>query len=542
MKLNDLVQHISHTGASETDITAITYDSRKACAGSLFVCLVGAWLDGHTYAESAYQNGCRAFLVEHRVDLPADAVQIVTDDTRAALAVIGADFYGNPADELHLIGITGTKGKTTTALLTAAIMTEAGLPCAYIGSNGVDIAGVHEATANTTPESLELHLIGITGTKGKTTTALLTAAIMTEAGLPCAYIGSNGVDIAGVHEATANTTPESLELHRLFRKMLDAGVRHCVLEVSSQALRHHRVDGVPFEVVAFTNLSEDHIGPGEHPDFEDYKCAKRRLFAEYNARTMVYNVDDPYSDFMREGFKGEQISFGIQNAADYHGQNLAQYRSQTALGVDFDCVHAGETTHIEVMSPGTFSASDALCAVALCGAFGVTPAQAAATLAHTPVQGRFEVVEGLPGRTFIVDYSHNGLALTSALKTLRAYNPHRLLCVFGSVGGRTQVRRKELADASSAYADYTIITSDNPDNEPPEDVIRDIAGHMALGAPYTCITDRREAIYAAVKMAEPGDIVLFAGKGHEDYQLVNGKKLHFVEREIIKEACAEISK
>ena len=302
------------------------------------------------------------------------------------------------------------------------------------------------------------------------------------------------------------------------------------------------VDGVPFEVVAFTNLSEDHIGPGEHPDFEDYKCAKRRLFAEYNARTMVYNVDDPYSDFMREGFKGEQISFGIQNAADYHGQDLAQYRSQTALGVDFDCVHAGETTHIEVMSPGTFSASDALCAVALCGAFGVTPAQAAATLAHTPVQGRFEVVEGLPGRTFIVDYSHNGLALTSALKTLRAYNPHRLLCVFGSVGGRTQVRRKELADASSAYADYTIITSDNPDNEPPEDVIRDIAGHMAPGAPYTCITDRREAIYAAVKMAEPGDIVLFAGKGHEDYQLINGKKLHFVEREIIKEACAEISK
>lgn len=234
-----------------------------------------------------------------------------------ALAVIGADFYGNPADELHLIGITGTKGKTTTALLTAAIMTEAGLPCAYIGSNGVDIAGVHEATAN--------------------------------------------------------TTPESLELHRLFRKMLDAGVRHCVLEVSSQALRHHRVDGVPFEVVAFTNLSEDHIGPGEHPDFEDYKCAKRRLFAEYNARTMVYNADDPYSAFMREGFKGEQISFGIQNAADYHGQDLAQYRSQTALGVDFDCVHAGETTHIEVMSPGTFSASDALCAVALCGAFGVTP-------------------------------------------------------------------------------------------------------------------------------------------------------------------------
>ena len=486
MKLNDLVRRIDHTGASDADITAITYDSRKAGPGALFVCLVGAWLDGHTYAESAYRNGCRAFLVERTLVLPADAVQIVTEDTRAALAVIGADFYGNPADKLHLIGITGTKGKTTTALLTAAIMTEAGLPCAYIGSNGVDIAGVHEATAN--------------------------------------------------------TTPESLELHRLFRKMLDAGVHHCVLEVSSQALRHHRVDGVPFEVVAFTNLSEDHIGPGEHPDFEDYKCAKRRLFAEYNARMMVYNADDPYSAFMREGFQGEPVSFGIQSPADYHGGNLAQYRSETALGIDFVCARGGAATPVRVMSPGAFSASDALCAIALCGAFGVTPAQAAATLAHTPVQGRFEVVEGLPGRTFIVDYSHNGLALTSALKTLRAYQPHRLICVFGSVGGRTQVRRKELADASSAYADYSIITSDNPDNEPPEDVIRDIAGHMAPGAPYACITDRCDAIYAAVKMAEPGDIVLFAGKGHEDYQLIHGQKQHFVERDIIKEACAKLQK
>lgn len=266
MKLNDLVRHIDHTGASDAEITAITYDSRKAGPGALFVCLVGAWLDGHTYARSAYDQGCRAFLVEHTLDLPADAAQIVTDDTRAALAVIGADFYGNPARELHIIGITGTKGKTTTALLTAAILTEAGLSCAYIGSNGVNIAGQHEATAN--------------------------------------------------------TTPESLELHRLFRKMLDAGVHHVVLEVSSQALRHHRVDGVPFEVVAFTNLSEDHIGPGEHPDFEDYKAAKRRLFAEYDARVMVYNADDETSAYMREGFRGQTVSFGIQNPADYHAAHL----------------------------------------------------------------------------------------------------------------------------------------------------------------------------------------------------------------------------
>lgn len=484
MKLNDLVRHIDHTGASEVEITAITYDSRKAGPGSLFVCLVGAWMDGHTFAQSAYQQGCRAFLAERPLDLPADAAQILTDDTRAALAVIGADFYGNPAKELHILGITGTKGKTTTALLTAAILTDAGLPCAYIGSNGVNIAGTHEATAN--------------------------------------------------------TTPESLELHRLFRKMLDANVHHVVLEVSSQALRHHRVDGIPFEAVAFTNLSEDHIGPGEHPDFEDYKAAKRRLFAEYDARVMVYNTDDAASDYMRAGFRGQQVSFGIDHDADYRATHLAQYRSETALGVDFLCAHNGETTPVRVMSPGAFSASDALCAIALCGAFGVTPAQAAKTLAHTPVQGRFEVVEGLPGRTFIVDYSHNGLALTSALKTLRAYHPHRLICVFGSVGGRTQVRRRELAEAASAWADYSILTSDNPDFEDPMAILRDIDAAMAMDAQYTLIPDRTEAIRAAVQMAEEGDIVLFAGKGHEDYQLIEGKKVPFVERELIQEACRAI--
>ena len=485
MKLNDLVRRIEHTGASDAEIGAITYDSRKAGPGSLFVCLVGAWMDGHTFARSAYDRGCRAFLAEHPLDLPADTAQIITDDTRAALAVIGADFYGNPARELHLIGITGTKGKTTTALLTAAILNEAGLPCAYIGSNGVDIAGEHESTAN--------------------------------------------------------TTPESLELHRLFRKMVDAGVHHAVLEVSSQALAHHRVDGVPFEAVAFTNLSEDHIGPGEHPDFADYKNAKRRLFADYDARVMVYNADDPASAYMRAPFRGQQVSFGIESPADYRAAALAPFRSATALGVEFRCEHGGEATPVRVLSPGSFSASDALCAIALCGAFGVTPAQAAAALARTTVRGRFEVVEGLPGRTFLVDYSHNGLALTSALKTLRAYHPERLICVFGSVGGRTQVRRRELAEAASAGADYSILTSDNPDFEDPMAILRDIDSWMAPDAHYELIPDRAEAIRAAVAMSREGDIVLFAGKGHEDYQIVRGKKLHFVERDLIREACRLLS-
>ncbi len=484
MKLDTLVAHIPHTGGSDAEITAVTYDSRTAGPGSLFVCLVGVNTDGHRFAASAYRNGCRAFLVQRALDLPADAAQVLTADTRGALAVIGADFYGNPARQLHLIGLTGTKGKTTTALLAAAILNAQGRPCAYIGSNGVDIAGKH-------------------------------------------------------HE-TVNTTPESLELHRFFRLMVDAGVTHCVMEVSSQALAHHRVDGLPFEAVAFTNLSPDHIGTGEHPDFEDYRNSKRRLFTRYGARCMVYNADDPASDFMRSGFGGQTVSFGIDAEADYRGTALRKYRGATTLGIDFTCRHAGQETPVRLLSPGAFSVSDALCAMALCGAFGVDCAACAAVLARTPVQGRFEVVEGLPGRTFLIDYAHNGLSLTSALRTLRDYAPLRLICVIGTVGGRSQIRRQELAKAASAGADYTILTSDNPDFEDPAAIIAEMAAHMAPGARYECILDRREAMRAAIALSCEGDIVLFAGKGHETYQLIRGVKVPFVEREIIPALCREL--
>lgn len=487
MKLNDLVAEISHTANAPltVDITAIVYDSRKAAPGTLFVCLVGAWLDGHTYAASAYQNGCRAFLVEHPLpDLPADAVQVVTDNTRAALAVIGAAFYGHPAQELHIVGITGTKGKTTTAIMTAALLNAAGKPCGYIGSNGVDYAGVHEKTAN--------------------------------------------------------TTPESLELQRIFRAMVTAGITHLVMEVSSQALDHHRVDGVPFETVAFTNLSEDHIGTGEHASFADYKAAKRRLFAEFNAQTMVFNADDAASAEMAAAFTGPvRRSYGLHTAAaDYRAVDIELFRTKTAMGVQFTCCHDDAKTPISLHSPGDFTVYNALCAIALSAACGVPPQQVAGPLAALQVKGRFEVVGNLPHRTFLIDYAHNGLSLETALKTLRRYNPHRLICVFGTVGGQSQNRREDMALAAGYNAGYSIITTDNPNHEPPENIIRDIAAHMPEGAKFECITDRGEAITAAVKMAQEGDIVLFAGKGHEDYQLIDGVKQPFCERALIEAACA----
>lgn len=481
MKLEKLISPIPHTGHGDMEIEGIEYNSQKASAGDIFVCLPGARRDGHDFAPRAYENGVRAFLCERPVDLPEDAVQIITPDTRSALAMIAAEFYGHPAKKLHLIGITGTKGKTTTALLVNAILNAAGKSCAYIGSNGVIINGRQTETVN--------------------------------------------------------TTPESLQLQGYFSQMVAEGVEYAVLEVSSQALMHNRVDGLDFEIAAFTNLSPDHIGEGEHADFEEYKNAKKRLFDNSPAKCVIFNADDPVSPYMMSGYNGSTVSFSADGNADITAGKPCLYRDSTSLGISFECTSCGATIPVKLMTPGTFSVYNGLCAMAICREVGVSLDFSATVLSHTPVQGRFEVVEGTPGVTFIVDYSHNGLSLTKALQTLKEYKPERIICVFGSVGGRTQCRRKELAEAASLYADLCIVTSDNPDFEDPDAIVNEIASHLS-GVEYECITDRREAIERAVSIAREGDIVLFAGKGHETYQLICGQKVPFCEREIIKEACA----
>ncbi len=482
MNINELLINVPHSGVSYCEVKSIEYDSRKACEGSLFVCLRGANADGHKFASSAYNNGCRLFLCEKKLQLPDDAQQFEVSDTRAALAMVSAEFYGHPADELKLIGITGTKGKTTTALLINSILNAHGKNCAYIGSNGILINGC-----------------------------------LTE---------------------TANTTPESRVLHRFFRQMVDEGVKYVALEVSSQALARNRVDGIKFDTVVFTNLGEDHISPVEHPSLEDYRNSKAKLFTDtYGAKYAVYNADDEASNFMMSRFSGEKISFAIESDADYVGRDRDIYRSETALGVSFNCISNGDETHVRLMSPGVFSIYNGLAAIAVCSIYGVDVESSAATLAHTPVQGRFEIVEAAPGKTFVVDYSHNGMSLTKALTTLREYEPRHLICVFGSVGGRTQGRRRELAEVASEYADYSIITSDNPDFEDPDAIVAEIASHMKEGSVYECIALREQAVSRAVEIAQDGDIVLFAGKGHETYQLVRGKKEPFSERALIIKNC-----
>ncbi len=471
--------------AGAVSVERIEYNSKKVRAGELFVCLVGARAAGHDYAMSAYDAGCRAFLAERPIDVPDDAFVAVTPDTRSALAKISATFNGYPAEKISIIGVTGTKGKTTTALLIQSILEKSGTPCAYIGSNGVIINGTHTETVN--------------------------------------------------------TTPESAELQHYFASMVREGVYHAVIEVSSQALDHNRVEGINFDVCVFTNLSPDHIGTGEHASFEEYKAAKRKLLTDYNCKLAVYNADDEASAYMTEGLSCPTVSFSMKDEnADYYGSGAEKYIDETSLGIRFDVTSAGKTCSVKMRTPGAFSAHNGLAAIAVCRYYGKGVSTSAEILERTPVNGRFELVDGIPGRTFIIDYAHNGLSLTSALKVLREYDPARLICVFGSVGGRTQVRRRELAEASSALADYSIISSDNPDFEPPMDVIDEILTYFDKSKPYEVIVDREEAVRRAVDMAEEGDIVLFAGKGHETYQLVRGAKVPFSEREIIKDECARI--
>ena len=471
-------------GSADPVLTEVEYDSRRTVAGNLFFCMPGAVADGHSYAGKVYETGCRAFVVERLLDLPEDAVQVVVKSSRAALAALSAVFYGNPADRLTLIGVGGTKGKTTTSILIKEIL------CAC----GVD----------------------------------------------CAYIGSNGITYQDKYFDTVNTTPESRELHRHFRAMVNAGVTHVVMEVSSLAPCTHRVDGLKFDTVLFTNLGRDHIGPTEHATFEEYRDAKRRLYTDFGAKNVIWNADDAYGPYMVEHTGAKRISYAIQRDADFSGSGLRPYRDSTSLGIEFDVTHEGIRTGVRLRTPGSFSIYNGMAAIAACTCYGISVRACAEALRTISITGRFEVVEAVPGATFLIDYAHNGLSLSTALRELRTYDPKRLICIFGTVGGRTQERRQELAEASSQYADYSIITSDNPNFEDPDAIIAEIISHMDKSALYTAVTDREEAVRFAVRIAEEGDILLFAGKGHETYQLINGEKVPFSERSVILDEAAKI--
>lgn len=480
-KLLSLLKNIEYTLIGKEsllceNVSSLAYNSAEVRAGAAFFCLAGARADGHDFAEEAYKKGARIFFCEHALHLPQDTLQIITENSRAALARASAAFFGNPEKKLTLIAVTGTKGKSTVCEMISHILTRAGKNCAAIGTLGIKI-------------------------NGKT-------------------------------EATANSTPESFVIYKALSEIAARGIEYAVLEVSSQALCTHRADGLHFAAAVFTNLSRDHIGEHEHPDFEHYKNAKKSLFSK--ADTAFINIDDPFGEEFANACQCKLCTYGTGSEADVRALYVSLFRSGGVFGTGFSCRVRGEKSKVLLKMPGKFSVLNALAAIAVCRRLGVSLNECARALGELTVRGRLETAAcKRRDITCFIDYAHNGASLENTLAALREYAPRRIICVFGSVGGRTKGRRRELAEAAARLADVCIITSDNPDFEEPSAIIEEIAAHIS---PEKCLTepDRAKAISAALDMAESGDFLLFAGKGHEEYQLVRGKKLPFSERELIE--------
>ena len=465
------------------EIKDVVNDNRKISEGSLFICIKGANFDGHSCAKEAAEKKAAAIVVSQDVELPegSDIAVVRVKDTRYAMAFISAAYFGNPASKLKTIGITGTKGKTTTT---------------YLIRNMLENAG---------------HKVGL--------------------------IGTIEVIIGDEHIHAENTTPESFALQEYMAKMVEAGCDSVVMEVSSQGLMLHRTQGFTFDIGIFTNIEPDHIGPNEHADFEDYMHCKSLLFKQ--CKVGILNGDDVHVDDILEGHTCKVQTYGFNEDCDLRAINLAYIHKPGELGVFFD-TDGFLNMHAEIKTPGKFSVYNALCAIAVAHNLGCTPEEIAPALKEAKVKGRIEMVKVSDDFTLMIDYAHNAMALKSLLTTLRDYHPNRLICLFGCGGNRSKLRRFEMGEVSGRYADVTIITSDNPRFEEPEDIINDIeTGMKKTDGKYIKITDRKEAIAYAIDHGEQGDIIVLAGKGHEDYQEIKGVKYHMDERELIQEILDE---
>ena len=468
---------------STVEITEVVNDNRKISEGSLFICIKGANFDGHSCAMEAAEKKAAAIVVEHDVELPRDSeiAVIRVESTRYAMAFISAAYFDHPASKLKTIGITGTKGKTTTTYLIRSMLENAG------------------------------HKVGL--------------------------IGTIEVIIGDEHIHAENTTPESFTLQQYMAKMVEAGCDSVVMEVSSQGLMLHRSQGFTFDIGIFTNIEPDHIGPNEHKDFEDYMHCKGLLFRQ--CKVGILNGDDIHTEDILEGHTCEVETYGFNEGVDLRAINLAYIRKPGELGVFFD-TDGLINMHAQIKTPGKFSVYNALCAIAVARHFGCTAEEIAPALLEAKVKGRIEMVKVSDEFTLMIDYAHNAMALKSLLTTLKDYHPNRLISVFGCGGNRSKLRRFEMGEVSGKYADFTIITSDNPRFEEPEAIMDDIeTGMKKTDGKYIKITDRKEAIRYAIEHGEHGDIIVLAGKGHEDYQEIKGVKYPMDERVIIQEILEE---
>ena len=478
MKLVNLLQKCEYTldsGSLDVNIKDVIYDSRKVIKGCAFVALKGYNVDGHKFIPDAVERGAKALIVEEE-GVAYDGVTVVrVKDARATLALMSVEYFGRPAEELTTIAVTGTKGKTTTVAMIRSILENAGIK---------------------------------TGT-----------------------IGTLGILIDNRIYKTNNTTPESYEIQQAMRRMINEGCKAMVIEASSLGLKWHRTDGILFDYGIFTNFSSDHIGDSEHKDMEEYLASKGLLFQR--CKTGIINMDDESAGGVIEGHTCAIETYGYSENAELvaHGDELVAKRG--FIGVHFKTTGVKELS-VDVAIPGRFSVYNALAAIAVCRHFDLSDENILKGLKTVKVKGRVEVVPTPGNYTMLIDYAHNAVSMENVLSTLREYKPHRLITMFGAGGNRPKSRRFEMGEVSGRMSDLSVVTEDNSRWEDVMDIIADIkVGLDKVGGKYIVIPNRIDAIRYCIENAEAGDIIVLAGKGHEDYQEIRGVKYHMDEREII---------
>lgn len=488
MKLVDLLNNVDYevlSGSDDKEVNNLVYDSRKVKSGDVFVCISGARRDAHDFVGQVVESGASAVIVEKDINfdnINSDTAVVKVKSTRYALACMAAAYFDHPAEKLVTIGVTGTKGKTTTVYMIRSVLENAGIKTGLIG----------------TVETI---------------------------------IGDTAIP-------SSNTTPESYVVQESFAKMVEDGCKAVVMEVSSQGLMLDRVAGFEFDYGIFTNLSKDHIGENEHKDFDDYMNCKAKLFRM--CKHGIFNADDAHAADMMKNATCSIETFAVEKEADLMAKNIRLLQKPGVIGIAYDLM-GKINMPVEIDIPGRFNVYNTLTAISVCYHFTKDASLIERVLKDIRVKGRVEIVDVSPKFTLMIDYAHNAMSLESLLKSLREYSPKRIVTLFGCGGNRSKDRRYEMGEVSSRLSDFTIITSDNPRFEKPEDIIKDIeTGVKRASGKYITIQDRKQAIKYAIEHGEEGDVIVLAGKGHEDYQEIEGVKYPMDERVLIEEIKREL--
>lgn len=487
MRLKELISDIEYKlicGSVDIDITKLTIDSRKAEEGTLFCCIYGIHTDGHRYIPSAFEKGCRAVICERDTEaLPEGITAVRVADTRSALSAIAKRFYGDPSSRFELIGVTGTNGKTSTTYFMESVLNTIKRKTAVIGT-------------------VEIRLDGKK--------------------LPV--------------ELATSTTPDTIELNELFALMVDKAVDDVVMEVSSHSLALKKVEGISFDMAIFTNLTQDHLD--FHGSMENYAEAKAKLFKM--CKKGVVNIDDKWSSYIMQNADCELMTFGMDSPADIKAENVSYFADRSTFDVDINGKTYGFVLHI----PGRFSVYNALGVIAASVMMGIPADKTVEAIGSIKgVPGRIQSVPNNEGFNVIVDYAHTPDGVENILKAVREFTKGRIITVFGCGGDRDRTKRPIMGELAARLGDISVITSDNPRSEEPEDILKEIeAGVKPVTDKYEMIVDRREAIFRAVEIAQPGDSVVIAGKGHENYEIFKDRTIHFDDVEVASEALEQINR